>query len=444
MFYQIIFYREVVIFMKTVAFHTLGCRVNQYETEAVCELFLKEGYTYVDFHTTADVYVINTCTVTGESDRKSRQMIRRAKKTNPDSVVVVMGCLAQVNQQELSVIEDVDILIGTKHRDKALALVEDFLKTKEKKSIVGDNHLDPFEPLSISTYTDKTRAYIKIQEGCEQFCTYCIIPYARGKLASRSEEDVLEEAERLADAGFREIILTGIHIASYGRDTKKDSLLSVLTKLNGIDGIDRIRLGSLEPNLMDFDFVEKIAGIEKLCPHFHISLQSGCDATLLRMNRKYTANQYRAYLEAIRKAMPDAAITTDVMVGFPDESDEEFNESYRFIEEMQFSHIHTFMYSRRKNTPAATFKNQIPSEIKKERSKKMIALSEKSRMEFLQKYKGQTVEVLFEQMTKDGFMEGYTRNYQKVSACGDIALKGKIQKVQIQSVDSDAMVGVLI
>jgi len=431
--------------MKKVAFYTLGCKVNQYETEAISELFADEGYEIVDFNSKADVYVINTCTVTGLSDRKSRQIIRRAKGLNGDSIVVVAGCYSQTAPEEVESIPGVDLIIGTKERRKIVDYVREVEKKGKKLNVVG-NIMDvrDFEELEIETYHERTRAFIKIQEGCNQFCSYCIIPYARGPVRSRSESNILKEIERLAAAEFKEIVLTGIHIASYGKDLKNTSLLELLKKVHEVKGIERIRLGSIEPRIITNEFVDTIAKLPKVCPHFHVSLQSGCDETLKRMNRKYTTDEYRKAIQLLRDNIADVSVTTDVMVGFPGETDEEFEKTYRFLEKISFSKMHVFKYSPRKGTPAYSFKDQVPAQKKEERSDRLIKLSDENTLAFNRKFIGRVMPVLFEQQVSfrgEDYIEGHTTNYIRVLCKGDNNLKGKIINVRLEETVEDCVLG---
>lgn len=425
---------------KSVAFCTLGCKVNQYETEAMRELFENAGYCCVDFEDFADVYVINTCTVTAVGDRKSRQMIRRAKRINPDAFVIVCGCYAQTAPQEVAKIDGVDLILGTQQHSRIAELAEE----KIRGSKVGDiSRTHDFEPLSISGCGHRSRAYLKIQEGCNQFCSYCIIPYARGPIRSRSAADIIAESRRLVQAGFSEIVYVGIHVASYGLDTKELMLDDLLIKLNGIDGLRRIRLSSIEPMTLNRTFCEKIKGLDKLCPHFHLSLQSGCDATLARMNRKYTTAQYREIVDGLRESFPDCAITTDIMVGFPGETDTEFAETLKFAGEIGFADAHIFKYSRRKGTPADTMPGQIPPEVKDERSKQLISLCTKSRDSFLKKHLNTTLEVLFEDKNGE-YYEGKTANYITVFAKSDTDLSGSYHSVAVSELRGGALYGTLM
>ncbi len=429
--------------MKTVAFHTLGCKVNQYETEAMEELFQKNGYSIVDSEEIADIYVINTCTVTNLSDRKSRQFIRKSKKTNQDSIIAVVGCYSQVSPDEVSKIEGVDVIIGTSERNRIVELCEKSRTSNEKinivRSIKGNKE---FEKIKIDEIKSRTRANIKVQDGCNQFCSYCIIPYARGPIRSRDYDEILEEAEKIAKAGFKEAVLTGIHIASYGKDNKIP-LVDVLKGIGEIEGIERIRLGSLEPTLIDDDFMKKIKDIGKVCDHFHLSLQSGSDSVLNRMNRKYTTSIYKDKVDIIRKYMPDAGITTDIIVGFPGESEEEFKETYDFVKEIGFSKIHVFKYSPRKGTPAAQMDNQIDGNTKNLRSEKLIALGEEVAESFRNRFINRYVEVLFEEENKKnpGYYEGYTTNYLRVSISSDYSPVGEIKNISIIGMNDDILLG---
>ena len=429
---------------KKAAFYTLGCKVNQYETEAITELYKNSGYTIVPFSEFADVYVINTCSVTNMGDRKSRQIIRRANNLNSNAVVVVTGCYAQTAADEVLKIDGVNLVIGTKGRTDIVRISEG-IDCSSKINMVGDiMHNREFEELKITGYEDRTRAFIKIQEGCSQFCSYCIIPYARGPIRSRHENEILEEITDLAKRGFAEIILVGIHVASYGLDLKNTSLEQLLSKIENIDGIKRLRLSSIEPMTLNSDFVNKIKHSTKLCPHFHISLQSGCDSTLQRMNRRYTTAQYKEIADRLRQAFPDAAITTDIMVGFPGETDEEFEQTLAFVKEINFAEAHVFQYSQRKGTPAAIMENQISPEIKEHRSKIIIDAAKKSHEEFLKKHIGQTMEVLFEQRTKDKMFEGKTANYITVHADSDEKLSGQFRYVRIDEIKNGNLIGTIL
>ena len=419
---------------KKIAFITLGCKVNLYDTEAMAELFTEKGYEVVDFEEYADVYLINTCTVTNLGDKKSRQMIRRAKRINPNSVVVATGCYAQVASEEVAKIEGINIVIGTKNRSEIVETVENYVAengvVNNVSDIMGEKE---FEPLQISRLTNRTRAYIKIQEGCNRYCTYCIIPYARGPIRSRKPEEVVEEVKKLAENGFKEVVLTGIHVASYGLDLGNITLADIIEKVHSVDGIERIRCSSMEPLAIDNEFVARMSKLPKVCDHYHLSLQSGCNRTLKRMNRKYNAEQYAEACERLRNAFPNVAITTDIIVGFPDETEEDFKESLAFAERMKLDKIHTFPYSPKKGTPAAKMKNQISGEVKSQRSKEMIALSDKMNIDFLNNNIGKTVPVLFEDM-ENGFWQGHTTNYIKVLAKSDENLNNKIVDVKLDKI----------
>lgn len=429
---------------KKAAFYTLGCKVNQYETEAMTELFASGGYEIVHFEEKADIYIINTCSVTNMSDRKSRQIIRRAKKNNPKAIIAVTGCYAQTAADEVLSIDGVNLVIGTKGR-KSIVEITEALDSNSKLNMVGDiMHNHEFEDLKITKYEDRTRAFIKIQEGCSQFCSYCIIPYARGPIRSRPENEVLAEIKKLADNGFAEIILVGIHVASYGLDLKNTSLEQLLAEIEKIDNVKRLRLSSIEPMTLNSDFVNRIKHSKKLCPHFHISLQSGCDETLKRMNRKYTTAQYKEIANRLRESFPDVALTTDIMVGFAGETEEEFNKTLEFVKEIDFAEAHIFQYSQRKGTPAAIMENQVAPEIKEKRSKILIEETTKSQNKFLNKHIGTTTEVLFEQKSKDKMFEGKTANYITVHAPTDEDLSGQFRNVKLIAVKDNIIIGEIV
>ena len=431
--------------IKKVAAFTLGCKVNQYETEAVLEQFLKNGFEIAEFSDFADIYIINTCTVTSLGDRKSRQMIRRAKQINPDAVLAVMGCYAQTAPDDILKIPEVDLVMGTSKRAKAFEEIMETYKNHKRKNLVEDIFkVKEFEELSITHIENKSRAFLKVQEGCNRFCTYCIIPFARGNLRSRSLENSVSEARRLAGEGFSEIVLVGIHLASYGIEKGTPLLLELIKKISEADGIERIRLGSLEPLIFDDDFTKECAQIPKLCKHFHLSLQSGCTETLKRMNRRYTAEEYAVALERIRALMPDAAITTDIMVGFPGETDEEFEETLAFVEKIRLADAHIFKYSQRKGTKAAAFPNQVDPKIKEERSKKLILLCEKLRNEYVSTFLEKEIKVLFEQETEEGIYEGKTENYITIRVKSDADISGKILTVKTENQKNDVLYGTLI
>lgn len=427
--------------MKSVASYALGCKVNQYESEAIAELFEEKGYDVVGIDDKADVYVINTCTVTNFGDKKSRQLIRKVKRQNPDALVAVVGCYAQTAPDEVMKIEGVNIVIGTKDRKEIVSIVENYHDNKPENHVSTIMKEREFEHLKIHKLKNRTRAYLKIQDGCSQFCSYCIIPYARGPIRSRDPEDIMEEVNVLAQNGFKEIVLTGIHVASYGKDIKNIDLLGIIKRVHEVEGIERIRFSSIEPNIITEEFVSEIVKLKKVCHHFHLSLQSGCDKTLKDMNRKYTTEKYYDAVCILRKYMSDVAITTDIIVGFPGETEEDFNESYEFAKKVQFSKIHVFPYSPKKGTPAAERKDQILNSIKQERSKKLIELSDKMANDFMSKYIDKSVEVLFERNINENQYEGHTGNYIKVvgSSCEDVS--NKIVNVKIKSVEYENIVG---
>ena len=429
--------------MKTAAFYTLGCKVNQYETEAVTELFADDEYKIVPFTQKADVYIINTCSVTGMSDKKSRQIIRRAKKTNPQAIIAVMGCYSQTAPDEVLGIDGVNLVLGTKDKGSVLNLVKNIDHRSKYNAVtdIKDNHT--YEDLSIKRTHGRTRAYIKIQDGCSQFCSYCIIPYARGPVRSRCEGDIINEIKKLADVGYKEIILTGIHVASYGKDLGNTSLAELLQKVDLIEGIRRIRLSSIEPMTLNYEFVEKIKVCKKLCPHFHISLQSGCDATLKRMNRHYTTQQFEQVVSGLREAFADCAITTDIMTGFVGETEEEFQETLDFVNRIQFSDAHVFQYSQRRGTPAAKRPEQVSPHIKEQRSKAIIEAACKSRDKFHASQTGKTVDVLFE-TSIDGRYEGKTANYITVYADYDTDICGIFKSVFLEKAENGIMYGKIV
>ena len=377
------------------------------------ELFKENGYESVDFEEKADIYIINTCTVTNMSERKSRQILRRAKELNPNSILCVVGCYAQVAKDELSKMKEIDIVLGTNDRANIVECVENFINSKKKIQEVSDIMAQrKYLEWGGIAYTDKARAEIKVQDGCDRYCTYCLIPYARGPVRSRDLEEVYEEVSKIAESGIKEIVITGIHISSYGKDLNpKLTLIDLLEKIHDVQGIERIRLGSLEPLIITEDFVERLKKLPKICNHFHLSLQSGCNATLERMNRRYTTEDFRKIVSILRKNIPEVALTTDIIVGFPGETEEEFNETYEFLKEIAFSKMHVFKYSPRKGTKAAGFKNQVDGITKSKRSDMLIALSDENEENFAKQYIGKEINVLFENET-----EGHTTNYIKVES----------------------------
>lgn len=423
--------------IKKVAFFTLGCKVNQYETNAMIQQFLKKKYEIVEFEEKADIYIINTCTVTNMSDRKSRQMLRRAKQVNNNSIVVIVGCYSQINKQELETIEEVDLILGNNEKNKIVEIIEKYLEEKNKtETYVEDiNEQKEFLDFGTVTYTEKTRAVIKVQDGCNNFCTYCLIPYARGRIRSRKMESIISEVSEIVKKGIKEIVITGIHIASYGKDLYENiRLIDLLEELNKVEGLKRIRLGSLEPKIITENFVERLSKLEKICDHFHLSLQSGCDETLKRMNRKYNTEEFEEGVNLLRKTFPNVALTTDIIVGFPGETEEEFEETYKFLRKIKFAKMHVFKYSPRTGTVAAKMPNQIDGNKKEERSKKLIELSSKNEKEFLEKYVGKTVEVLFEEAEGE-FVKGHTTNYIIVKEKGK-KLENKITTVKIENIEN--------
>ncbi len=426
--------------MKKIAFYTLGCKVNQYETEAMREMFEKEGYVSVDFDNIPDVFVINTCSVTAVADRKSRKIINKAASINPDAVIVVTGCYSQTSPDEVKKIKNVDIVIGNNEKTRIVEIVEK--AGKDKLAEVGDiMKITQFQPMFATANGDRTRALIKIEEGCNNFCSYCIIPYARGPVRSRDEDDILREAKGLADAGYKEVVLTGIHITSYGLDRGKPELTDLLVKLHQVEGMERIRLGSLELTEEMQNVAKAAEKLPKLCPHFHISLQSGSDTVLKRMNRRYTSAEYFDAAEKLRKAFPGAALTTDIMVGFPGETEKEFEESREFAEKMRFAKVHVFPYSPRRGTVAAKMTDQVAEEIKKSRADKMkqtVSALEKS---FCRENVGKMAEVLFEREVKPGIFEGHAGNYMPVHVKSEENICEQIRTVKITAVNGKTLVG---
>lgn len=414
--------------MKTVAFCTLGCKVNQYETNAMMQKMIEAGYEVVDFETKADIYIINTCTVTNMADKKSRQMLRRVKEINPEAILVAVGCYAQVAKEKLEQIPEIDLILGINEKNDIVKYVEQASKNTYVSDVL---HQTEFLDFGDVTYTEKTRAVIKVQDGCNQFCSYCIIPYARGRIRSRKPESVIKEITDVAKEGIKEVVITGIHIASYGKDFNAEyRLIDLLEEIQKVDGIQRIRLGSLEPTLITEEFVTRLKKLSKICDHFHLSLQSGCNETLKRMNRKYTTDQFRHVVELLRNAYPEVHLTTDVIVGFPGETEEEFNKTYEFLKEIKFYKMHVFKYSPRSGTVAAKMPNQIDGNIKEERSNKLIELSDENEKEYNQKYIGKEVEVLLEEREGE-YLKGHTTNYMVVKMKTNENLENTIQKVTV-------------
>ena len=429
--------------MKKAASFALGCKVNQYESEAIAELFQEKGYEIVGIDEEADVYVINTCTVTNFGDKKSRQLIRKVKRQNENAIVAVVGCYAQTAPQELMKVEGVNLVIGTKDRAQIVEMVENYKTENGVENHVSDIMKERvFEPLSIQKLANRTRAYLKIQDGCSQYCSYCIIPYARGPIRSRDPQDVLAEVKRLAENGFKEVVLTGIHVASYGKDRRDTSLLEILRQVHEVEGIERIRFSSIEPNVVTEEFAQAIAEMPKVCDHFHLSLQSGCDKTLKEMNRKYDTEKYRQAAAILRKYLPEVALTTDIIAGFPGETEEDFQASYDFAKEIGFAKIHAFPYSPKKGTPAAARKDQLLNAVKAERSHRLIELSDKMADEFIQAYVGKEVEVLYERAVGEGVYEGHTTNYIKVQGTSEKDLTNVICRTKITKAENEELFGV--
>ncbi|WP_346930315.1 tRNA (N(6)-L-threonylcarbamoyladenosine(37)-C(2))-methylthiotransferase MtaB [Clostridium sp.] len=430
-----------------VALYTLGCRVNSYESEAMAEKFIKEGYEVVSFDEFSDVYVINTCTVTNMGDKKSRQMIGRARRHNPEAIIAVVGCYSQIASDEIAQIEGVDVVLGSRNKGDIVHWVnrarEESKQVVEVKDVLKDNK---FEELAINEYQDKTRAFLKIQDGCNRFCSYCLIPFARGGVCSKEPEQILNEVRELSKNGFKEIILSGVHTASYGVDLEGNwDLVKILEEINKIEGIERIRIGSIDPTFFTEGVIERICDLEKMCPHFHLSLQSGCDGTLRRMNRKYTAQEYKDVVENLRKYMKDVSITTDIIAGFPGESNGEFEATYEFLKEIKLSKMHIFKYSKRTGTKAAEMPFQVDGLIKEERSKKLIELNNTLEVEFMEKFIGREMRVLYEEAIsgKENTYVGYTENYIKVITESEENIEGKILPTKLISVEKENMVGII-
>ncbi|MEE1009829.1 MAG: tRNA (N(6)-L-threonylcarbamoyladenosine(37)-C(2))-methylthiotransferase MtaB [Agathobacter sp.] len=426
--------------MKKAALHNLGCKVNAYETEAMQKMLEDAGYEIVPFSDVADVYVINTCSVTNMADRKSRQMLHKAKHKNENAIVVATGCYVQTKEEEALKDLAIDIVIGNNKKHELIDRINAFEKNGENADVIDINdNKQEFEELFIEETAEHTRAFIKVQDGCNQFCSYCIIPYARGRVRSRKISNVIEEVKRLAANGFKEVVLTGIHLSSYGIDCE-DSLLNLIKEVHKIDGISRIRLGSLEPKIITEEFVKELSKLPKICPHFHLSLQSGCDETLKRMNRKYTTSEYENGCNILRKYFDHPAITTDVIVGFPGETEEEFNNTKEFLERIHFYEMHIFKYSKRQGTRAATMENQVPEEIKTKRSAQLISLGNEMSKEFRDYYLGQEQEVLFEEKTIINSKEmyvGYTKEYVKVAVESEKMIENQLVKGKITGFADD-------
>lgn len=417
--------------MKRVALHSLGCKVNAYETEAMTRLFENSGYEIVPFSEEADIYVINTCTVTNMADRKSRQMLHRARKKNPGALVVAVGCYVQADEKRALADEAVDLVVGNNRKNQIVSLVEQY--AKGQSAVIDINHTGEYEPMEISTTTEHTRAFMKVQDGCNQFCSYCLIPYVRGRVRSRSLTDVLAEGKRLAANGFREIVLTGIHLSSYGSDLDEETdLLTLIREIHEIKGVDRIRLGSLEPRVITERFASALAALPKVCPHFHLSLQSGCDSVLVRMNRHYTTAEYAEKCGILRRYFENPAITTDVIVGFPGETEEEFDTTVSFLRDMELYEAHVFKFSRRRGTKADVMENQVPEQVKTTRSARLLSLVEECSGEYRTRFLGKETEVLFEeQAVLDGVpcWVGHTREYVKAALPSGKDLSNRMVRV---------------
>ncbi len=457
-----------------VHFFTLGCKTNTYESSAMGQSFTQKGYEITkDKEEKADIYIINTCSVTNIAERKSRQMMRQAKELNPEAIIVACGCYAQVAKDQIAQIDEVDLIIGSKEKNQIVDIIEEYLKNQNKEILISDiMNESEYQDFESTTMTELNRAVVKIQDGCDRFCSYCIIPYARGHIRSRNPEKIIEEIENIAKQGIKEVVLTGIHLASYGKDfidekareyrkqynyneeykkyTPNDDLASggfrlieILEQINKVKGIERIRLGSIEPKLITEEFVTRLSKLEKICHHFHLSLQSGCDETLKRMNRRYTTEDFRTICKILRTAYKDVIFTTDIIVGFPGETEEEFHQTYEFLKEIKMYKMHIFKYSPKRGTAATKFKNQIDSKIKDERSKILLELSDKNETEYNETYINKTVTVLFEEV-ENGYFKGHTGNYLAVKVKTDKDLTDKLLKVKIDKLEKLELVGTLV
>lgn len=439
--------------MNKVAFHTLGCKVNQYETEAISEQFIQQGYKVVSFAEKADIYVINTCTVTNIADKKSRKMLSKAKKMNDEAVVVAVGCYVQVAHEALNDIPYIDVLIGNTHKNDVVSITEKFIETRVRENLIEDVHRNiNYEELEIHTQLERTRATIKIQDGCDQYCSYCIIPYTRGIVRSRKPASVIQEVTELVVKGFHEVIITGIHLGSYGKDLDGDTeLIDLIESLNRIEGLKRIRLGSLEPNLMTDDFINRLSQCDSVCPHFHLSMQSGCDSVLHRMKRKYTTKEYYKTICRLKEVYDNPSLTTDVIVGFPMESDEEHVTTREFIRQVQFSDLHVFKYSIRAGTSAARMKPQVDGLVKNQRSKELVSLGEEMKRRYVKSFESRIDSVLFEDVVNvdaESYLVGHTSRYVKVYvavndcnvARDDLNLE---KKVMLSELFEDGILGVI-
>ncbi len=421
-----------------------GCKVNQYETNAMEQKFIQAGYKIVKFNEKADIYVINTCTVTNMSDKKSRQMIRKAKQLNKDAIVVAVGCYVQTAKEKLENIEELDLILGNNEKKDIVKYVEEHKNGTKQIKYNDVLHQEEYDEYGFVTHIEQTRAIVKIQDGCDRFCSYCAIPYARGRVRSRKKENIIEEITKLALDGIKEVVITGIHIASYGKDLKEDiTLIDVLEKINEIDGIKRIRLGSLEPTIITKDFLQRLSKLDKICHHFHLSLQSGCNETLQRMNRKYTTEEFKNVVEMLRETYEDVMLTTDIIVGFPGETEEEFEKTYNFLSDINFYKMHVFKYSKRNGTKAALMPNQVSPILQEQRSKKLIELSKENQDKYNSEYIGKEVTVLFEEENGE-YIKGHTANYLVVNIKGNIAkLHNEIVKVKITSILGEELIGTM-
>lgn len=438
--------------MRKAVLHNLGCKVNAYETQSMEQMLKDAGYEIVDFEKdVADVYIINTCSVTNMADRKSRQMLHRAKKMNPEAIVIAAGCYVQAAKDEVLKDNAVDIVVGNNKKINIASIIDEFVADRKKsENVIDIGATNEYENLEIETVSEHTRAYIKVQDGCNQFCSYCIIPYTRGRIRSRRIDNVIEEVGKLVKNGYKEVVLTGIHLSSYGLDFKEEEktlLIDLIEAIHNVEGIERIRLGSLEPRIVTEEFTERLAKMPKICPHFHLSLQSGCDATLKRMNRKYNTAEYKAGCDILRKYFNSPAITTDVIVGFPDETEEEFSQTVEFLKDIRFFEMHVFKYSRRKGTVADRMPNQVSDNVKNERSDVLIALNERMSDEYRDSFVDCTTTVLFEEpivVNGEEYFVGHTKTYVKVAVKTADNLENQIMDVKITGkLSGDIMLGVI-
>ena len=435
--------------MKKVGFYTLGCKVNQYETNAMIQKFEEAGYEIVDFEDFADVYVINTCTVTNMSDRKSRQYLRKSKEKNENAIIVAVGCYVQVAKEELEQFPEIDLCLGTNEKKDIVQIVDKYIKENISDVEMDDVFkTEEYSDFGNITYTEKTRAVIKVQDGCDRFCSYCIIPYARGRVRSRKKENVLDEINSIVkEKGIKEVVITGIHVASYGRDFKDEEykLIDLLEDINKIDGIERIRLGSIEPLWLTDEVLDRLTNnVNKFCPHFHLSLQSACTETLKRMNRRYTIEEFKDIVSKIRKYYEDPILTTDIIVGFPEETDEEFEITVNNLKEIKFYKMHVFKYSPRKGTKAAVMKGQITGDVKEQRSKVLLNMSDEFEKEYQENYIGKVLKVLIEELDNDGYYRGHTANFVMVKVKSTDDISNQIIDVKVEKIDDLILVGEML